>query len=42
MKKMMGILVPTVVACTTVASLYLIKNKKNMLDIIIEEIETNK
>lgn len=42
MKKMVGVIIPTIVACGTLASFYLVKNKKNMLDIIIEEIETKK
>ncbi len=43
MKKMMKVVVPTVAVGVLAATSYLIaKNKKNMLDIIIEEIETMK
>lgn len=43
MNKIMNIIAPTLaVGCLAATSYMLAKNKKNMLDIIIEEIETVK
>ena len=43
MKKIMEIVTPTIaLGCVAATTVMLAKNKKNMLDIIIEEIETVK
>lgn len=43
MKKLMNIITPAIaVGCLAATSYMLMKNKKNMLDVIIEEIETIK
>ena len=43
MKKMMDIITPAVaVGCLAATSYMLMKNKKSMIDVIIEEIETIK
>lgn len=43
MKKMMSIITPAItVGCLAATSYLVMKNKKTMLDVIIEEIETMK
>lgn len=43
MKKMMNVITPVVtVGCLAATAYVVMKNKKNMLDVIIEEIETMK
>lgn len=40
MKKVIAIASPLICGCCLLGACYYVKNKKNMLDIIIEEIET--
>lgn len=43
MKKMMNVISPAITVCCLATTSYLVmKNKKTMLDVIIEEIETMK
>lgn len=43
MKKMMSIITPAItLGCLAATGYIVMKNKKNMLDVIIEEIETMK
>ncbi len=43
MKKMMNLITPAItLGCLAATSYLVMKNKKNMLDVIIEEIETMK
>ena len=43
MKKMTNIITPMIATCCLAATAYVVmQNKKNMLDVIIEEIETMK
>lgn len=41
MKKLMNVVTPMIsIACLTATSYMLLKNRKNIMDILIEEIET--